>query len=163
MERGSLAGQSSADGLRWKEADTPIHWHSVAHRARLATAPWILEHNGGHPKSDPVAFSNPCTAPPLETGDPWSELPLLMPTCLPTLPSVQPAPRAPMTGSWPTPLGTWAGPSASPPLGLGSKVSVGAERVPGAEATHGSSTGPRGNTRWGQTTLPIHSDERYRK
>ncbi|XP_039099660.1 lysine-specific demethylase hairless isoform X2 [Hyaena hyaena] len=72
----------SKEGLRWKEAmlDHPLALCGSACPPRYG--PLIPEHNGGHPKSDPVAF-RPLHCPFLLETKILEQAPFWMPTVLP--------------------------------------------------------------------------------
>ncbi|ERE86931.1 putative JmjC domain-containing histone demethylation protein 2C [Cricetulus griseus] len=72
----------SKEGLRWKEAMLahPLAFCGPACPPRYG--PLIPEHNGGHPKSDPVAF-RPLHCPFLLETKILERAPFWVPTCLP--------------------------------------------------------------------------------
>lgn len=131
--KASWSGSKGA--LRWKEA---MLTHPLAFRGSACPpcyGPLIPEHNGGPPKSDPVAF-RPFHCPFLLETKILEQAPFWVPSCLPpylvsSLPAERPC-------DWPLTPHPWGCSGVQPKVpsafGLGSKVSVGAERVPGGHA-----------------------------
>ncbi|XP_027820155.1 lysine-specific demethylase hairless isoform X3 [Ovis aries] len=73
---------SSKDGLRWKEAMLTHPLAFCGSPCPPRYSPLDPEHNGGHPKSDPVAF-RPLHCPFLLETKILERAPFWMPTCLP--------------------------------------------------------------------------------
>lgn len=153
----------SKEGLRWKEAmlNHPLALCGSACPPRYG--PLIPEHNGGHPKSDPVAF-RPLHCPFLLETKILEQAPFWMPTCLPPYLVSGLPPERPC--DWPLAPHPWVYSGGQPKVpsafSLGGKVSDGAKRVTGSQATRSSSVIP-GQPCQGHTTLLFHSDEKIRQ
>lgn len=130
--------------LRWKEA---MLTHPLAFCGSACLphySPLMPEHNSGHAKSDPVAF-RPLHCPFLLETKILERAPFWVPTCLPPYLVSSLPPERPC--DWPLTPHSWVYSGGQPKVpsafNLGSKVSVGAERVPGAQAMQGASVVPQ--------------------
>ncbi|XP_042790568.1 lysine-specific demethylase hairless isoform X3 [Panthera leo] len=112
----------SKEGLHWKEAmlNHPLALCGSACPPRYG--PLIPEHNGGHPKSDPVAF-RPLHCPFLLETKILEQAPFWMPTCLPPYLVSSLPPERPC--DWPLAPHPWVYSGGQPKVpsafGLGSK------------------------------------------
>lgn len=125
----------SKEALCWKEA---MLTHPLAFRGSACPpcyGPLIPEHNGGPPKSDPVAF-RPLHCPFLLETKILEQAPFWVPSCLPPYLVSSLPPERPC--DWPLTPHPWGCSRVQPKVpsafGLDSKVSVGGERVPGGQA-----------------------------
>lgn len=130
----------SKEGLRWKEA---MFTHPLAFCGSACPphhGPLIPGHSGGHPKSDPVAF-RPLHCPFLLETKILERAPFWVPTCLPPYLVSSLPPERPC--DWPLAPHPWVYSGGQPKVpsafNLGSKVSAGAERIPGVWATQACS------------------------
>lgn len=152
----------SKEGLRWKEA---VLTHPLAFCSSACPphySPLIPEYSSGHAKSDPVAFQ-PLHCPFLLETKILEEAPFWMPTCLPPYLVSSLPPERPC--DWPLAPHPWvySGSQRKMPsaFSLGSKVSVGAERVPGLRPRRVAQCSLSSAVM--STTLPFHADERIRQ
>lgn len=152
----------SKEGLRWKEA---VLTHPLAFCSSACPphyGPLIPEYSSGHAKSDPVAFQ-PLHCPFLLETKILEQAPFWVPTCLPPYLVSSLPPERPC--DWPLAPHPWVYSGSQPKMpsafSLGSKVSVGAERVLGLRPRRVAQCSLSSTVM--STTLPFHADERIRQ